>query len=556
MHPKNTPSQAPPGDVRSLPIADIVIPPHRQPDPDVVRQLVSSIPEVGLLHPITLTPDLELVAGRNRIAAFVELGLTHIEARIATFGMLEREMAEIDENMIRRRLPVLERGRLFARRKELYEALHPEARQHVRGGHARAAGAATERISPAPAFAADAAAKLGTSERTVQEEIRIATALSPEAAELIRGTPLEDEKVRLRELTRLPRDQQGAVARLLVEGRARTVKVALAALRQAAAPRDARGPETLKVEERTEQAWEVLRHLRAAEKQLAKLRAEGAPNDKLLEDEMAAATSHLAGACAQIEGLIPLLVAKGTRRRHAGRALTNVIARPGASHVAAASRWGLKYVWTLHRNPADLRGDVIAVRRRVLAHDRYLTIEIARHPVRVLMAQLEERGCARTAGMLSETRRYEVCVWVYDHCPTEIERAEWLHRRAVENAALASPPPDVWILRPGPRLGDPHEAVRCPTTRACRTSSRHMMSTTVRSTLEVQIPGEYPAYIDLFELVTAGVASDPDDECRIFYRDPPPPESLRKAGEERLRRVEEARRRRLTQERKRSAASD
>jgi hypothetical protein len=242
------------------------------------------------------------VAGRNRIAAFVELGLTHIEARIATLGMLEREMAEIDENMIRRRLPVLERGRLFARRKEMYEALHPEARQHVRGGHARAAEAATERISPAPAFAADAAAKLGTSERTVQEEIRIATALSPEAAELIRGTPLEDEKVRLMELTRLPRDQQGAVARLLVEGRARTVKVALAALRQAAAPRDARGPETLKLEERTEQAWEVLRHLRAAEKQLAKLRAEGAPNDKLLEEEMAAATSQLAGACAQIEG--------------------------------------------------------------------------------------------------------------------------------------------------------------------------------------------------------------------------------------------------------------
>ena len=126
---------------------------------DTVRRLVASIGDVGLLHPVILTPESELIAGRKRIAAFVELGLTHIEARIATLGMLEREVAEIDENMIRRHLPVLERGRQLVRRKELYEALHPEARQHVRGGNAKAA-AATERISPAPAFATDAAAKL------------------------------------------------------------------------------------------------------------------------------------------------------------------------------------------------------------------------------------------------------------------------------------------------------------------------------------------------------------------------------------------------------------
>jgi hypothetical protein len=106
--------------------------------------------------------------------------------------------------VIRRRPPLLERGRLLARRKELYEALHPEARQHARGGHAKAAGAATEIISPAHAFATDAAAKLGKTERTVQEEIRIAKAMAPEAATILRGTGFEDEKVKLMELTRLP----------------------------------------------------------------------------------------------------------------------------------------------------------------------------------------------------------------------------------------------------------------------------------------------------------------------------------------------------------------
>jgi hypothetical protein len=133
-------SRAAHGKVRLVAIKDIVIPPHRKPDPNMVRQLVVSIGDIGLLHPIILTPEGELVAGRNRIAAFVELGLTHI----ATLGKLERELAEIDENMMRRRPPLLDRGRLLAQRKELYEALHAETRQHVRGGHAKAAGAATE----------------------------------------------------------------------------------------------------------------------------------------------------------------------------------------------------------------------------------------------------------------------------------------------------------------------------------------------------------------------------------------------------------------------------
>ena len=78
--------------------------------------------------------NLRTEAGRRkRIAAFVELGRTHIPARTATWGMLERELAEIDENIVRRRFSVLERGRLLARKKELYEAVHPEARQHARG---------------------------------------------------------------------------------------------------------------------------------------------------------------------------------------------------------------------------------------------------------------------------------------------------------------------------------------------------------------------------------------------------------------------------------------
>ncbi|MGK3998873.1 ParB/RepB/Spo0J family partition protein [Sorangium sp. So ce1024] len=240
----HVPSEALPRSVNvcTVAIRDIVIPQNRVPDPSVVRQLKTSIADLGLLNPIILTSDGELVAGRNRVAAYAELGYSQIEARIQTWDAIDRELVEIDENLVRRRIPVLERGRLLARRKELYEALHPEARQHARGGHAKAAAGAAETISPAPAFSTDAAAKLGTSERTVQEEIRIANDLAPEAAELILGTPLADEKVKLMQLTRLPGHQQAAVARLFVDGRAKSVKAAVAVLQRSASQTDTPHP--------------------------------------------------------------------------------------------------------------------------------------------------------------------------------------------------------------------------------------------------------------------------------------------------------------------------
>lgn len=264
--------RSPRSPVSMVAIKDIVIPPHRKPDPAIVRQLVASIAEVDLLNPIILTPEVELVAGRNRIAAFVELGKTHILARTATWGMLERELAEIDENIVRRRFSVLERGRLLARKKELYEALHPEARQHARGGHAKAATeAATETISVAPAFASDAADKLGTSERSVREEIRIAIDLAPQAAKILSGTPLEDEKVLLMQLTRLPREQQVPVARLLVDGRTKSVKSAIAVLEGGAGETEKKNLRRRKGRDITARVREVTNSLHEAGKRLARL---------------------------------------------------------------------------------------------------------------------------------------------------------------------------------------------------------------------------------------------------------------------------------------------
>ena len=57
------------------------------------------------------------------------LGHETIRAETVDLGDLDRELAEIDENLIRNELTALERGEHLARRKAIYELLHPETKQ-------------------------------------------------------------------------------------------------------------------------------------------------------------------------------------------------------------------------------------------------------------------------------------------------------------------------------------------------------------------------------------------------------------------------------------------
>lgn len=83
----------------------------RKPDPSIVRQLILSIPLVGLLQPIVLCRPgtglgVKLIFGRNRLEACKKLKHRAISARVVNGDTEEiREWCEIaarDENTIRR----------------------------------------------------------------------------------------------------------------------------------------------------------------------------------------------------------------------------------------------------------------------------------------------------------------------------------------------------------------------------------------------------------------------------------------------------------------------
>ena len=90
------------------------------------------------------------------------------------------------------------------RRKEIYEALHPETKQGgLPGKPGGGKGAKTETVS---SFADDVAMKTGLTPRTIRQYVQIATNLSDEAKAVIRETPLADRKRDLLAISRLPRD--------------------------------------------------------------------------------------------------------------------------------------------------------------------------------------------------------------------------------------------------------------------------------------------------------------------------------------------------------------
>ena len=215
----------------------------RQVDEATVRRLAASMREHGLLQPITVRPvgrDFELVAGAHRLSAGSSIGLIDISANVLALDDLQARMAEIDENLVRSDLTVLERAEHLAERKRVYLLQHPETKQ---GGAPGVAGGGKAKDATVASFATDTSASTGIAVRTIQQHIQIAESLPEDVRMRVRKTPLATSTRRLTALAGLTPDDQRAVvtATDLTDGAA--VKVAIDA-RSPQGSRDSRGRST------------------------------------------------------------------------------------------------------------------------------------------------------------------------------------------------------------------------------------------------------------------------------------------------------------------------
>ena len=209
-----------------------------------VDKLAASIREVGLIQPVTVRSVsamhnglvqrvFQIVAGHHRVAAARALGWTEIDAIVVQAeGHLEAELIEIDENLCRSELSVAQRAHYSKRRKEIWEALHPEPSVD----YGREDGGENEQprqiVAPVAkhghvqpkGFAASTAEVTGENVRQIQRNVARAEAIGDDLLRLT-GTSL-DKGVELDALAKLPEPERKELIERAAAGEVVTARVA------------------------------------------------------------------------------------------------------------------------------------------------------------------------------------------------------------------------------------------------------------------------------------------------------------------------------------------
>ncbi|MDE6454882.1 MAG: ParB N-terminal domain-containing protein [Dysosmobacter sp.] len=201
-----------------IPISEITVNAgRREADPEGVQELADSISKVGLLNPITVDQEHTLIAGLHRLEAVKSLGWPEIECTVSSLEGLLAELAEVDENVVRKGLSAVEYSDLLLRRKEIYEMLHPETKN---GGDRKSEKIRIAKCNSdsAKPFIQDTAEKLGVHPTTVARQIQTAKNLTTEAKDIIRDTGTKITKKDALKLSRLEPEQQKEAASQLAAG--------------------------------------------------------------------------------------------------------------------------------------------------------------------------------------------------------------------------------------------------------------------------------------------------------------------------------------------------
>lgn len=215
---------------------------NRRPIKDQkVTELMESIQASGLLNPITLDQNLNLIAGLHRLTACKLLGLNQIECNIITCEDAQQaRLAEIDENLVRSEPDALERAELWWEREQILEQMGLRARpgdnQYTRKG--------SERISLPVKTTLELAKEVGYTERTVQQGKQIVKSIAPEVKKAIKGTPIAESPTMLLRIARAGKEE-----RERAEKAEKAAQKALASRKQEEAKRQTE----LAYEERTKQ---------------------------------------------------------------------------------------------------------------------------------------------------------------------------------------------------------------------------------------------------------------------------------------------------------------
>ncbi len=92
-----------------------------------VNTLKKSIESIGLINPLTINKENELLAGSRRFQAISELGWAEVDVHVVDRDLLQQELISIDENLVREPLNRMELEKCLNRGRDIYEQINPNA---------------------------------------------------------------------------------------------------------------------------------------------------------------------------------------------------------------------------------------------------------------------------------------------------------------------------------------------------------------------------------------------------------------------------------------------
>lgn len=188
-----------------------------------VSALKKSLESVGLIHPVTVNQQNELLAGARRFQAVRELGWEEIPVQIVDRDELVQELISIDENLVRAPLNHLQLEKCLNRGRELYESLHPAANkvdlsaEEPTGEEKQKQRELDEQDEDS--FAAITAEKTGLSKSVIKGAIK-RDALASDAVKKARGAG-ELNATKTNEIIKLDKEKQEQILPLIAD---KTVK--------------------------------------------------------------------------------------------------------------------------------------------------------------------------------------------------------------------------------------------------------------------------------------------------------------------------------------------
>jgi ParB family chromosome partitioning protein len=187
----------------------------RASNEDNIREIAESIRDIGLISPITVDSDGNLIAGFHRLQAHKLLGISEIPVIVSTQKELKARLQEIDENLKRAELTAIEKSVHIEERESILKQLDQLS---VKGDNRySSAGKSTQK---------NRAAEIGMSRRSYQYYKEIEN-LHPEVRDLLNDTEHATKMMDLVMLSRESDDIQLKVTNAIITGKAQSIKRAL-----------------------------------------------------------------------------------------------------------------------------------------------------------------------------------------------------------------------------------------------------------------------------------------------------------------------------------------